>query len=632
MGDCELLRLLTCGSVDDGKSTLIGRLLYESGAVPDDQMAALERDSHQYGTTGGTPDFALLLDGLEAEREQNITIDVAYRYFSTSRRSFIVADAPGHEQYTRNMATGASTSDVAVILVDSRFGIRPQSRRHTAIASLFGIRHFVLAVNKLDLTEYSQSTFDEITNSFRDFASRFSLEHVVAIPVSALFGDNITTRSTNTDWYEGPSLTEYLETVDVRDSMRLGAARFPVQYVNRPNADFRGYAGTLVGGHLRKGDRIRIGRSGIETSIGRIVSFDGDLEAAEPQDAITLTLTDEVDIGRGDILTPVDRPISMADQFTANLLWMDSHPMLPGRAYDMRLATQWRQASVSLIRHRLNVVTLEHESTDKLALNELGLCHLTTALPVAADTFENCRETGSFILVDRETNRTCGAGMITAVLREAGNVPAEPSSVDRGLRARLNGQRPCTIWFTGLSGAGKSTIARLVEKRLAADGYRTYTLDGDNLRRGLNRDLGFSDADRVENIRRAGEVARILVDAGIITLCAFISPFRAERRAVRGLLAPGEFIEVYVDTPIEECERRDPKGLYAKARAGVLRNFTGITSDYEAPESPELVVRTMEAPPEQIAEAVVFYLRKNRYLERGAGAPPADRPEEPCGL
>ena len=617
MDERELLRLLTCGSVDDGKSTLIGRLLYDSGAVPKDQMAALERDSRKYGTTDGVLDFALLLDGLEAEREQNITIDVAYRYFSTSKRSFIVADAPGHEQYTRNMATGASTSEVAVILVDSTTGIRPQSRRHLAIASLFGIRHFVLAVNKIDLVDYSQSKFREITEAFRDFASHFPLDEIVSIPVSALFGDNIATRSDKTDWYTGPSFIEYLESVDVRDRAGLKAARFPVQYVNRPNADFRGYAGMLAGGRLRKGDRLRIGRSGIETNIARIVSFDGDLDAAEPQDAITLTLTDEVDIGRGDVLTPADQPVSMADQFAANLLWMDGQPMLPGRLYFIRLATQWRQASVSLVKHRLHVVTLEHEGTDKLEMNELGLCHLTTAAPIAVDTFENCRETGSFILVDCETNRTCAAGMITAVLRDASNVRAEPSPVDRGLRARLKSQRPCTIWFTGLSGAGKSTIARLVERRLAADGYHTYTLDGDNLRHGLNRDLGFSDTDRVENIRRAGEVARILVDAGVITLCAFISPFRAERRAIRDLLGPNEFIEVYVDTPIEECERRDPKGLYAKARAGVLRNFTGITSDYEPPENPELVLQTVGTTPEAIVEIVVSYLRRNRYLELG---------------
>jgi bifunctional enzyme CysN/CysC len=615
MSSRNLLRFLTCGSVDDGKSTLIGRLLYDAQLILDDQLAALHRDSRQHGTTGKDLDFALLMDGLEAEREQSITIDVAYRYFSTDKRSFIVADTPGHEQYTRNMATGASTSDLAVILVDARKGIQVQSRRHTAISSRFGIRHAVLAVNKIDLIDYSQAEFNRIVQDYERFAAQLSFKSVIAIPVSARFGDNIVSLSGNTRWYRGPTILEHLETVDVEADLQLKPFRFPVQLVSRPNPDFRGYAGTVASGRVRCGDPVLVARSGVTSRISRIVTANGDLPEAQAGDAVTVTLVDEIDVARGDVLThPSERP-QVADQFAANILWMDAGPMLPGRSYLMRIGSQWTPASISLIKHKLDFDDLKPLAARKLALNEFGFCNLSTADPVAFDAFDDNRETGSFILVDRYSNQTCAAGMIAFALRRAANIRHEPLSVDKSARAALKHQRPCVLWFTGLPAAGKSTIARFVEQRLAAAGHHTYMLDGDNLRRGLNRDLGFTDVDRVENIRRAGEVAKLLVDAGLIVLCAFISPFRAERRAIRETLAEGEFIEVFVNTPIEVCERRDPKGLYAKARAGIIANFTGIDSPYETPDAPEISLLTTQFSPQQLADKMIAFLEASGYLQ-----------------
>jgi bifunctional enzyme CysN/CysC len=613
----SLLRFMTCGSVDDGKSTLIGRLLFDAQLVRDDELAALQKDSRQHGTTGAEADFALLLDGLEAEREQSITIDVGYRYFSTRNRSFIVADAPGHEQHTRNMATAASTSDVAVILVDARKGIKTQTRRHTAISSLFGTRHVVLAVNKIDLIDYAQPVFERISDEYRAFCSQLSFNSIVAIPVSARFGDNVASASANTGWYRGPTILEHLETVDVETDLRSRPFRFVVQLVSRPHPEFRGYAGRVASGRLRRHSPVAVARSGITSRIARIVTQDGDLEEAQAGDAVTLTLADEIDVARGDLLTdPGERP-NVADQFTARILWLDAQPMLPGRTYLARFCAQWELASVSSIKHKIDVNDLKPLAARKLELNELGLCNLSTSNPVAFDAFDDNCETGPFILVDRDTNQTCAAGMIAFALRRAINTRIEPLAVDKSARAALKHQRPCVLWFTGLPASGKSTIARIVEQRLAATGHHTYMLDGDNLRHGLNRDLGFSDADRVENVRRAGEVARILADAGIVVLCSFISPFRAERRAIREHLGNGEFIEIFVDTPLEECERRDPKGLYAKARAGELPNFTGIDSPYEPPDAAELVLSTMQSGPQDLAEKVTAYLDRFGYL-RGA--------------
>jgi bifunctional enzyme CysN/CysC len=615
MSDRNLLRFLTCGSVDDGKSTLIGRLLYDAHLILDDQLAALHKDSRRYGTTGEDPDFALLMDGLEAEREQSITIDVAYRYFSTDKRSFIVADTPGHEQYTRNMATGASTSNLAVILVDARKGVQLQSRRHTAISSLFGIRHVVLAVNKIDLVDYSQVEFNRIARDYRAFASQLSFKSIVAIPTSARFGDNVVSASANTRWYGGPTILQHLETVDVESDLLSKPFRFPVQLVNRPNPDFRGYAGMVASGRVHCGDAVVVGRSGVTSRISRIVTANGDLDTAQAGDAVIVTLADDIDVARGDLLThPSERP-QVADQFAAHILWMDAGPMLPGRSYVMRIGSQWTLASISLIKHKLDIHDLKPLAARKLTLNELGFCNLSTASPVAFDAFEDNRETGSFILVDRYSNQTCAAGMIVFALRRAANVHREPLSVDKSTRASLKHQRPCVLWFTGLPASGKSTIARLVEQRLTAAGHHTYMLDGDNLRHGLNRDLGFMDVDRVENIRRAGEVAKLLVDAGLIVLCAFISPFRAERRAVREALGEDEFIEVFVNTPIEVCERRDPKGLYAKARAGIIPNFTGIDSPYETPDAPEITVLTTQSTPQPLADEVIAFLDASGYLQ-----------------
>jgi bifunctional enzyme CysN/CysC len=608
-GSRELLRFLTCGSVDDGKSTLIGRLLFDSQLIFEDTLAAITRDSRKHGTTGEEVDLALLVDGLEAERQQGITIDVAYRFFATPRRSFIVADTPGHEQYTRNMATGASGASLAVILIDARKGVLTQTRRHSYICSLLGIRDIVVAVNKIDLVNFSEDTFDRIVGDYVTFAAGLGFRSVVPIPLSARYGDNVAARSGNTPWYHGPSLIEHLEGVDVTQDLASRPFRFPVQWVNRPDADFRGFAGTIASGRIAPGDQVVVAASGKATRIARIVTADGDLAAAEAGQAVTLTLEDEVDVARGDILVrPAERP-PVADQFAGHLLWMDEEAMLPGRSYLMRIGNIWTPCSVTSIRHRVDVNTLEEHAARRLALNEIGFCNFSAGQAVPLDPYAENRATGAFILVDRFTNRTAGAGMVAFPLRRATNIHQERFTVDKAARAALSGNAPMVLWFTGLSGSGKSTIANIVEQALHRAGRQTYTLDGDNVRHGLCRDLGFTAEDRVENIRRVGEVAKLMVDAGLVVLCSFISPFRAERRMVREMLAEGEFLEIFVDTPIEACMARDPKGLYAKARAGQIRNFTGIDSPYEPPEAPVLVLRTADRSPETCAEEVLAALR-----------------------
>ena len=600
-----LLRFLTCGSVDDGKSTLIGRLLYDTKLILEDQLVALEKDSRKHGTTGEDIDLALLVDGLEAEREQGITIDVAYRFFSTPRRSFIVADTPGHEQYTRNMATGASNSDAAVILIDARKGVLTQTRRHSYICSLLGIRHVAVAVNKIDLVEFSGERFHHIMGDYFGFAQSLGFASITPIPLSARFGDNVTSRSDRMRWYDGPTLLEYLESVEADQALAQKPFRFPVQWVNRPNLDFRGFSGTVASGRIAAGDRLVVAASGKESIVTRIVTADGDLPEAKAGDAVTLTLADEIDVARGDVLAkPESRP-EVVDQFAAHVLWMSEDAMLPGRSYLLRIGTKYVPARITNLKHKVDVNTLEHIAAKTLGLNEIGLCNIATATPVAFDPYEENRETGAFILVDRFTNATAGAGMITFGLRRATNIHRQDLLVDKASRSRLNAHKPVILWFTGLSGSGKSTIANIVERELHARGVHTYMLDGDNVRHGLNRDLGFTDADRVENIRRVGEVARLFVDAGLIVLCSFISPFRAERRMVRELVGGEEFIEVFVDTPIEECMKRDPKGLYARAKEGKIKNFTGIDSPYEAPEKPEVVVNTADGTAEEAARRVL---------------------------
>ncbi len=610
----DLLRFLTCGSVDDGKSTLIGRLLYDSQLILDDQLATLARDSARHGTTGTDLDFALLVDGLEAEREQGITIDVAYRFFSTPRRSFIVADTPGHEQYTRNMATGASGSDVAVILIDARKGVLTQTRRHTYICWLLGIRHICVAVNKIDLVEYSGERFQQIVGDYLGFAQSLTFGSITAIPISARLGDNVSQRSERMGWYEGPTLLEYLESVEVDVALDDKPFRFPVQWVNRANQDFRGFCGTVASGSIRPGDRIVVAQSGREASVRRIITADGDLPAAHPGYAVTLTLSDEVDIARGDVLArPESRP-EVVDQFAAHVLWMAEEPMFPGRSYLLRIGTKYVPARITTLKHKIDVNNLDHIAARTLALNEIGLCNISTSTPVAFDPYEENRETGAFILIDRYTNATAGAGMITFGLRRATNIHRQSLLIDKGARTRLHGHQATILWFTGLPGSGKSTIANIVERELHAQGAHTYLLDGDNVRHGLSRDLGFTDADRVENIRRVGEVAKLFVDAGMIVLCSFISPFRAERRMVRELMGEGEFIEVYVDTALDECIRRDPKGLYARAQAGNIKNFTGIDSPYEPPEAAEVVIRTDQHSAEEAAQRVIDELQARHLI------------------
>ncbi len=609
-----LLRFITCGSVDDGKSTLIGRLLYESKLVFEDQLAALEVDSKKVGTQGGDLDFALLVDGLAAEREQGITIDVAYRFFSTDRRKFIVADTPGHEQYTRNMVTGASTADVAVILVDARKGILTQTRRHSYLVSLLGIRHIALAINKMDLVEYSQETFDSIVAEYRAFAEQIGLASVVPIPLSALKGDNMLEHSARMPWHQGPTLMTYLESVEIEDDLRSKSFRLPVQWVNRPNQDFRGFAGTIASGVIRQGDAIRVLPSGRRSHVARIVTRDGDLQQAVAGQSVTLTLSDEIDVSRGDIFAAAAAPPAVADQFLATIVWMHDEPMLPGRPYLIKLGTNTVTGSITAPKYKVNVNTLEHLAAKQLELNEIGVCNLSLDRPVAFDPYTENRETGGFILIDKLSNDTVGAGLLSFALRRADNIHWQALDVNKQARAALKGQRACVLWFTGLSGAGKSTVANLVEKRLHALGRHTYILDGDNVRHGLNKDLGFTDADRVENIRRVAEVSRLMADAGLIVLVSFISPFRSERRLARDMVQPGEFFEVFVDTPLEEAERRDPKGLYKKARSGELKNFTGIDSPYEPPENAEIHLRTALFSPEQAAEQVLESLREAGML------------------
>jgi bifunctional enzyme CysN/CysC len=602
----SLLRFITCGSVDDGKSTLIGRLLYDSKLIFEDQLAALEADSKRIGTQGGEIDFALLVDGLAAEREQGITIDVAYRFFSTDKRKFIVADTPGHEQYTRNMVTGASTADLAVILIDARKGVLTQTRRHSFLVSLIGIRHIVLAVNKMDLVDYDAGVFERIVADYRQFAFEIDLGNILAIPISGLKGDNITSASESTPWYGGPTLMQHLESVEIdEDRLQAGPLRMPVQWVNRPNLDFRGFAGEIAGGVARPGDPVRILPSGRESRIARIVTKDGDLDVAVAGQSVTFTLADEVDCSRGDIIAAAGAPPEVADQFETTIVWMAEEPLLSGRPYWLKIGTKTVSATVTELKHKINVNTLEHLAAKQLELNEIAVCNISLDQPVAFDPYTENHDTGGFILIDRITNGTVGAGMIRFALRRAQNIHWQALDVSKASRAAAKGQTPAVLWFTGLSGAGKSTIANLVEKKLQAMGRHTYILDGDNVRHGLNRDLGFTDADRVENIRRVAEVARLMADAGLIVLVSFISPFRSERRLARDMMAPGEFLEVYVDTPLSVAEGRDVKGLYKKARAGELKNFTGIDSPYEAPEHPEIRVDTTSMSAADAAELIV---------------------------
>jgi bifunctional enzyme CysN/CysC len=598
----SLLRFITCGSVDDGKSTLIGRLLHDSKLLLDDQLAALAADSRRHGTRNGELDFALLVDGLAAEREQGITIDVAYRFFSTDRRKFIVADCPGHEQYTRNMATGASTAELALVLVDARKGLLTQTRRHSYIVSLFGIRHVLLAVNKMDLVGYDQAIYERIVDAYRELAAQLGIPQVLAVPVSALKGDNILARSRQTPWYHDATLLECLENVKTARRGRGLGFRMPVQWVSRPHQDFRGFAGTVVAGEVVPGARVTVLPSGLHSHIGRIVTADGDLAVAGPGRAVTLTLADEIDVGRGDVIAAASSPPQVADQFAAHLLWMDEQPLLPGRSYWLKAGARTVGAQVTEIKHKVDVNTQERLAAKHLDLNEVAYCNLYLDSPIVFETYADSPELGGFILIDRQSNATVAAGTLDFALRRAANIHWQQVDVDQAARARIKGQRPRCLWFTGLSGSGKSTIANLVEKRLLALGHHTYLLDGDNIRHGLSRDLGFTDEDRVENIRRVAEVARLMVDAGLIVLVSFISPFRAERRMARALFGQGEFLEVFVDTPLDVAERRDAKGLYAKARAGLISNFTGIDSPYEVPEHAEFVLDTERYDAEALAE------------------------------
>ena len=608
------LRLLTCGSVDDGKSTLIGRLLFEQKLIFDDQLAALERDSKKFGSIADGVDYALLVDGLEAEREQGITIDVAYRYFATERRSFIVADAPGHEQYTRNMATGASNADLAIALVDARKGLLTQTHRHSIIVSLLGVSHVVLAVNKIDLVDFSEAVFRRIEADYRKFAATLGFRSLVALPISARYGDNVSSLSARTPWYAGPHLLGHLERIEVEEDRRSAPFRMPVQWINRPHHDFRGFAGTVPSGRVARGDAIVAADSGRRSAVAGILIGDREVEAAEAGDAITLTLADEIDIARGDVLsTPESRP-EVADQFTAHLIWMSADAMLPGRSYLMKIGARTVPAQVTELKHRLDVNNFDKLAAKQLDLNEVGLCNIATTMPVAFDSYADNRATGAFILIDRATNETAAAGMIVHGLRRATNVHRHGATVGREAHAALKHQKPAILWFTGLSGAGKSTIANLVEARLHARGVHTALLDGDNVRHGLNKDLGFTAADRVENIRRVGEVAKLMTDAGLIVLCSFISPFRAERRLVRDTAAKGEFIEIFVDAPLETAIARDPKGLYRRALAGEIKNFTGVDQPYERPEAPELILDSAAEAPEALADRVVVELERRGMI------------------
>ncbi|CAN7148616.1 sulfate adenylyltransferase subunit CysN [Phenylobacterium sp. LjRoot219] len=601
-----LLRFITCGSVDDGKSTLIGRLLYDSKMIFEDQLAALEDDSKRVGTQGQEIDFALLVDGLAAEREQGITIDVAYRFFATEKRKFIVADTPGHEQYTRNMVTGASTADLAVILIDARKGVLVQTKRHSYLAHLIGIRNIVLAVNKMDLIGYDQAKYEAIVEDYRAFAKSIGIEDFVAMPISGFKGDNITTNSPNTPWYKGPALIEHLESVELDQTIdQAKPFRMPVQWVNRPNLDFRGFSGLVSSGVVKPGDTVRVLPSGKTSTVARVVTFDGDLPQAVAGQSVTLTLADEIDCSRGDVLAVADNPPEVADQFESTIVWMSDEPLLPGRSYWLKLGTQTVTAQVQAPKYQVNVNTMEHLAAKTLELNAIGVANLSTDKPIVFEAYTSDRDLGGFILVDKITNATVAAGMLHFSLRRSQNVHWQALDVTREKHADLKNQKPAVLWFTGFSGAGKSTIANLVEKKLVRMNRHTFLLDGDNVRHGLNKDLGFTEADRVENIRRVGEVAKLMTDAGLIVLTAFISPFRAERRMVREMMAAGEFIEVFIDTPLADAEARDVKGLYKKARAGQLANFTGIDSPYEPPENAEIRIDTTKLTPEQAADLIV---------------------------
>lgn len=618
----DLLRFITCGSVDDGKSTLIGRLLYDSQLIHEDQLLAVRRDTSRYGTTGEELDLALLVDGLQAEREQGITIDVAYRYFSTEKRKFIIADTPGHEQYTRNMATGASTAQLAVLLVDARKGVQVQTRRHSFIVSLLGIRHLVLAVNKMDLVDHDQTVFQQICEDYLTFVTKLGVRDVRCVPVSALRGDNVAHPSETMPWYSGPTLLQLLEEVEVTAERNLRDFRFPVQYVNRPNLDFRGYCGTLAAGTVRPGDDIIVLPSGRRSQVVSIVTAQGELAQASAGEAVTLTLRDEIDVSRGDLLAHPDRLPAVADTFDARVVWMADAPLLPGRQYDIKLATRVLPATPTDLHHRIDVNTLEHQRAEELGLNEIGYCRFSLNQPIPFDPYHEVPGTGGFIIIDRISNITVGAGMIVRpvlqpLLDKSRNVVWHQHKVTKQQRANQKAQQPCVIWLTGLSSSGKSTLANALEQRLLQRGYHSYLLDGDNVRHGLNQDLGFSKEDRVENIRRIGEVAALFVNAGLIVITAFISPFRADRAMVRALMPEGEFIEVHVRASLEACERRDTKGLYAKARAGVIRDFTGIDSPYEVPERPELVLDTEQSSVEDCLEQLLAYLGERRIL-RGA--------------
>ena len=604
----SLLRFLTCGSVDDGKSTLIGRLLYDTKNLFEDQLSTLKQESIKYGTTGDEVDFALLVDGLDAEREQGITIDVAYRFFSTSKRTFIVADAPGHEEYTRNMATGASTADLAIVLIDSRQGVLQQTKRHSFIASLLGIRHLVLAINKMDLLQYEQAGYESIVADYMAFAEELGFTTIRPIPISARYGANIATKSAHMPWYDGPALLDHLETVSTNDNASEKPFRFPIQWVNRPNLDFRGFSGQVASGEVSVGDFVTVAKSGQQTTVKRIVTYDGDRASAFEGQAVTLVLSDEVELSRGNLLvSPTARP-NVADQFQAHVIWFDHEPLIPGRTYILRTETDSVSATVTTLKYSIDVNTFAHQSAKTLAMNEIGVCNLSTQQPICFDSYAENRITGNFILIDRFTNATVGAGMIIHSLHRAQNVHWQALTIDKTARAEQKNQRPVVLWFTGLSGSGKSTVANLVEKLLHAKGQHTFLLDGDNVRHGLNRDLGFTAEDRVENIRRIAEVAKLMTDAGLIVLVSFISPFRSERQMARELVPEGEFIEIFVDTPIEECVRRDPKGLYKKALAGQIPNFTGISSPYEAPANPDIHLRTIGHSPLALAQHVQNYL------------------------
>ena len=610
----DLLRFITCGSVDDGKSTLLGRLLYDSKLIFEDQLSAAETESKAFGTQGEEVDLALLVDGLQAEREQGITIDVAYRYFTTEQRKFIAADTPGHEQYTRNMATGASTAEAAIILIDARKGILTQTRRHSYIVSLMGIRHVILAVNKMDLVDYDQARFEEIAAAYRDFAQQIGLEQVYGVPLSAMTGENVFENQGAMPWYQGPTLMQVLETIEVGRGEEELPFRFPVQLVNRPNSEFRGFSGTIASGRVKLGDAIIAAPSGSKSTVKRIVTAEGDLEAAQAGQAVTLVLADEIDISRGDVLSLEDKAVSQSDQFAAHIIWMDKDPMLPERSYLIRFGNRTATAQITDLRHRVDVNSLEQLAAKTLELNEVGYCNLALDKEVAFDPYKTNRETGCFVLIDKFTNATVGAGMVDFALRRADNLSWHEMRVDKGLRAKQKQQAPCVLWFTGLSGAGKSTVADRLEQKFQALGRHTYLLDGDNVRHGLNKDLGFTDQDRVENIRRVAEVAKLMADAGLIVLVSFISPFRSERRMARDLMSEGEFLEIFVDTPLAVCEERDPKGLYKKARAGDLKNFTGIDSDYEVPLQADITLESHKKGPDDLAEDVIAYLRERDYI------------------